>query len=112
MILSQSININVIKLLLKLGDRMKKDEIIQLHAFLLELKNNLAEITGFHNPQLFTAYDQLQIDPFTEIKSIRLQHRAVFELSKGIAECLSKEEFSLFEKTADRLEKICNRFRK
>ena len=82
---------------------MQKDELIQFHTFLLELKSNLGSIVDNKGGVEFQSYDKLNISPNQVYKSKREHRVAVFTLSEGIATLLSNNNFSGFEKTSKRL---------
>ena len=91
---------------------MQKDEIIQLHMFLLQLRTQLVDIMEKNNSQAFLSYDEMNILP-QQVHKTKDEHKlAVFELSKGIANLLQEDDCSAFQKIYDRLEGMCNRFRK
>ena len=91
---------------------MQKDEIIQLHVFLLQLRTQLVDIMEKNNSQAFLSYDEMNILP-QQVHKTKDEHKlAVFELSKGIANLLQEDDCSAFQKIYDRLEGMCNRFRK
>ena len=91
---------------------MQKDEIIQLHVFLLQLRTRLASMMEKDNSQAFSPYDEMNILP-QQVHKTKDEHKlAVFELSKGIANLLQEDDCSAFQKIYDRLEGMCNRFRK
>ena len=67
---------------------MQKDEIIQLHVFLLQLRTQLANMMEKDNSQAFLSYDEMNILP-QQVHKTKNEHKlAVFELSKGIAKLL------------------------
>ena len=91
---------------------MQKDELIQLHAFLLQLRTYLEYLVENNNPQAFLSYEKLNIGPHKIHKSKKEHKLAVFELSKGVTGLLQENNCSVFQKIYDDLEKMCNRFRK
>ena len=91
---------------------MQKDEIIQLHMFLLQLRTRLENMAEKDNSQAFLCYDEMNIFP-QQIYKTKDEHKlAVFELSKGIANLLQENNCSAFQKIHGRLEGLCVRFRK
>jgi len=82
---------------------MEKDELIQFHTFLLELKSNLGDIVDNNGGGEFQSYYKLNISPNQVYKSKREQRLAIFILSEGIATLLSKNNHPGFEKTSKRL---------
>ena len=89
----------------------QKDEIIQFHTFLLQLRTHLENMTENNNPQAFLSYDKLNIVPHKIHKSKKEHKLAVFELSKGIADLLQENNCSVFQRIYDDLEKMCDRFK-
>ncbi len=91
---------------------MQKDEIIQLHMFLLQLRTQLENMMENDNSQAFLFYDEMNILP-QQVHKTKDEHKlAVFELSKGIANLLKENDYSISQQIHDNLERMCNRFRK
>ena len=88
---------------------MQKDELIQLHTFLFQVRSHL-EQSYKHNGSEFTAYEGLEITPYQVHKSKREHTLAVFTLSKGIAEILSHNDGIRFQRISGRLEQMAERF--
>ncbi len=95
-----------------MGSEIQKDELIQIHAFLLQLGAHLENMVENSNPQVFLSYEKLNIGPHKVHKSKKEHKLAVFELSKGIAGLLQENNCSVFQRIYDSLEKMCNRYRK
>jgi len=89
---------------------MQKDELIQLHTFLIQLKTHLEEIVGGNGGAEFQFYDELDVTPYQVYKSKREHKLAVFTLSKGIADLLSNNHCPGLEKISTRLELMSERF--
>ena len=89
---------------------MQKDELIQLHTFLLQLKTHLEDMTGNNGGLEFASYDRLNVTPYQVYKSKREHKLAVFTLSKGIASLLSNNNCPGLEKVSNRLEQMSERF--
>lgn len=89
---------------------MQKDELIQLHTFLLQLKTHLEDIIGNDGIEEFILYNTLNVTPYQVYKSKREHTLAVFTLSKGIADLLTKSNFSGLDKISCRLEMMAERF--
>jgi len=89
---------------------MQKDELIQLHSFLLQLKIHLEGMVENNGGREFISYDKLNITPFQVYKSKREHKLAVFTLSKGIADLLSNNKYPGLEKVSNRLEQMSERF--
>jgi len=89
---------------------MQKDELIQLHTFLLQLKTHLEGIVDNNGGVEFSPYVKLDVTPYQVYKSKREHKLAVFCLSKGIADLLSNNNCSGLEKIAGRLDQMSERF--
>ncbi len=89
---------------------MQKDELIQFHMFLLQLKNHLEEMVDNNDGRVFQFYDKLDVTPYQIYKSKREHKLAVFALSRGIANLLSNNNYPGFEKVSNRLGQISERF--
>lgn len=89
---------------------MQKDELIQLHTFLIQLKTHLEDIIEHNGGEEFQFYDQLNVTPYQVYKSKREHKLAVFTLSKGIADLLSNNNCPGLEKISGRLDQMSGRF--
>ncbi len=89
---------------------MQKDELIQLHTFLLQLKTHLEDIVKNNGINAFMPYEKLDITPYQVYKSKREHKLAVFSLSKGIADLLSNNDCPGLEKISSRLDQMSERF--
>jgi len=89
---------------------MQKDELIQLHTFLLQLKTHLDDMVDNNDGLEFQSYDKLNVTPCHVYKSKREHKLAVFTLSKGIATLLSHNNYPGLEKVSNRLGQISERF--
>ena len=94
------------------GVDIQKDELIQLHAFLFQLRTHLENMVENNNPQAFLSYVKSDVRPHQVHKSKDEHRLAVFELSKGIADLLRNDDCSISQRIYDGLEGMCNRFRK
>lgn len=74
-----------------LGRWMQKDELIQLHAFLLHIRNCLETQLQQGNNHFFTEYDQLEVQPQQLFKPKKDQQDAVLTLCKGITKLLDMD---------------------
>jgi hypothetical protein len=90
---------------------MQKDELIQLHMFLLQLKTHLEDMCRYNGGAEFTPYETLGVTPYQVYKSKREHKLAVFILSKGIADLLSHNNYPSLEKIANRLNQMSERFK-
>ena len=89
---------------------MQKDELIQLHTFLLQLKTHLDIIVENNGGSEFQLYDRLNVTPYQVYKSKREHKLAVFTLSKGIANLLINNSCPGLEKISNRLGQMSERF--
>ena len=89
---------------------MQKDELIQLHTFLLQLKTHLEDLVGNDGIEQFDIYNILKVTPYQVYKSKREHTLTVFTLSKGIADLLLDNNFTGLEKISTRLEMMSERF--
>jgi hypothetical protein len=89
---------------------MQKDELIQLHTFLLQLKTHLDEMVDNNGGFEFKSYERLNVTPYQVYKSKREHKLAVFTLSKGIASLLSNNNCPGLEKVSSRLSQMAERF--
>lgn len=71
-----------------LGRWMQKDELIQLHAFLLHIRNCIEEELQPINDHCFSDYEALKVQPQQLFKPKKDQQQAVFELCKGLSKLL------------------------
>lgn len=89
---------------------MQKDELIQLHTFLYQMRTQLEQICA-NNGCESTSYEKLDITPYQIHKSKREHKLAVFTLSKDIAGILSTSNGDVgLEKIAARLDQMALRF--
>ena len=89
---------------------MQKDELIQLHTFLLQLKTHLEDIVEHNGGSEFIYYEKLDVTPYQVYKSKREHKLAVFTLSTGIACLLSNNNCPGLEKISSRLDQMSERF--
>jgi len=89
---------------------MQKDELIQLHTFLLQLKTHLEDIVENNGGAEFQPYVKLNVTPYQVYKSKREHKLAVFTLSRGIADLLSHNNCPGLEKISGRLDQMSERF--
>lgn len=68
---------------------MQKDELIQLHAFLLHVRNCLEDHIETKDEQCFIEYDELNVQPQQLFKPKKDQQQAVFKLCKGLTKLLN-----------------------
>lgn len=72
---------------------LQKDELIQMHTLLCQVKNHLQQI-GAAPAETFVEYDRLGISPVHVHRSKGEHKRAIFLLGKELAHFASKGEFS------------------
>ena len=89
---------------------MQKDELIQLHTFLLQMKTHLENIVENDGINEFITYEKLDITPYQVYKSKREHKLAVFSLSRGLADMLSNNNCLGLEKISGRLDQMSERF--
>jgi len=89
---------------------MQKDELIQLHTFLLQLKTHLEDMVPNNGGVEFQPYVRLDVTPYQVYKSKREHKLAVFTLSRGIATLLSNNKCPGLEKVSGRLDQMAERF--
>ena len=82
---------------------MQKDELIQIHTFLLQLKTHLDDMIDNNGGEEFQSYDKLNVTPYHIYKSKREHKLAIFTLSNGIATLLSNNNCPGLEKISKRL---------
>ena len=89
---------------------MQKDELIQLHTFLYQIRSQLEQICQ-NNGCNHNSYEKLEITPYQIHKSKREHKLAVFTLSKDIADLISNNNGDPgLEKIANRLDQMATRF--
>ncbi len=89
---------------------MQKDELIQLHTFLYQIRSQLEQICE-NNGCNHDSYEKLEITPYQIHKSKREHKLAVFTLSKDIAGMISINNGDPgLEKIANRLDQMAIRF--
>ena len=89
---------------------MQKDELIQFHMFLLQLKNHLEDMIDNNDKLVFQSYKKIDVTPYMIHKSKREPELAIFVLSREIANLLSNNNHSGLEKLSNRLGTISERF--
>ncbi|HEC94571.1 MAG TPA: UPF0058 family protein [Thermoplasmatales archaeon] len=89
---------------------MQKDELIQLHTLLIQLRAYIEEMCG-NDGRSFKEYEELAVTPYHIYKSKREHTLAVFTLGKGIAQLLSHKGYPGFDKLSMRLQQMSERFK-
>ena len=93
----------------KRGENIQKDELIQFHIFLLQLKNHLEEMIDNNDRLVFQSYKKIDVTPHMIQKSKREHELAVFILSRDIADLLSNNNHSGLEKISNKLGQLSKR---
>jgi hypothetical protein len=89
---------------------MQKDELIQLHTFLYQIRTSLVQLYD-NNGCDSNKYERLDITPYQIHKSKREHKLAVFTLGKDIAGIVSNNNGDVgLEKIAGRLDQMALRF--
>ena len=89
---------------------MQKDELIQLHTFLYQIRIHLEQVYQ-NNGCEANRYEKLEITPYQIHKSKREHKLAVFTLSKDIAGIISSNNGDMgLGKIANRLDQMALRF--
>jgi len=91
---------------------LQKDHLIQLHAFLIQIRSYIETIYEEEDSNAFTSYDALSIHPHEVHKSKDLQRIAIFELTKGISELLTDKDPTRFQKISETLDYYCEYLKK
>lgn len=95
---------------------MQKDELIQLHTFLYQMRSHINHIysnekSNDNNGSNLKNYEKLEITPYQIHKSKREHKLAVFTLSKDIAAILSTSNGDIgLDKIINRLDQMAIRF--
>jgi hypothetical protein len=86
---------------------MHKDELLELHEQMVtitEYVNNREDV----DPELFEAYEQLDVTPDDVHKSKSEHKHAVFILGNALAEAMSDDEFSDAGRIGKRMRELAN----
>jgi len=82
---------------------MHKEELIQFHMFLVQLKDYFEKEVGADE---FSKYGQLDITPLQIHRSKADHKRAIFTLTNEIASLVATDEPSGLSRTAARMEQL------
>ncbi|MBN2111031.1 MAG: UPF0058 family protein [Methanosarcinaceae archaeon] len=85
---------------------MHKDELIQLHALMAQIKKHL-EHMGIEDE--FSEYNSLAISPLHVHRSKAEHKHAIFVLGNDLASVMSKDDFSGFGSTSSRMQQLANK---
>jgi len=75
-----------------LGSSLRKDELIQIHTFLIHLRTCIEQLYDCDNPHAFTSYESLNVGPQDVHKSKDKQKTAVIDLCKCISKVFAEKE--------------------
>ena len=101
--------IRIFKNFLREEKIMQKDELIQFHTFLLQLKIHLDDMVDNNGGAEFQSYNKLNVTPYQVYKSKREHKLAIFILSSGIATLLSNNNCPGLKKIPNRLGQMIER---
>ena len=106
------INFYILEIYTITGFWMQKDELIQLHAFLLQVRTYMGSKDEEEETDAFTDYDMLSTGPQHVFKSKDEQKLAVFELSRGLATLGVNGKENSFQRVVQGFDQIIKRIRK
>jgi hypothetical protein len=86
---------------------MHKDELLELHEHLLEIRDYFVE-NGEVPAETFETYDELEVDPSHVHKSKSEHKHAVFVLGNALATAISEDEFSSAGRLSKRMEELAD----
>ncbi|MFC7045826.1 UPF0058 family protein [Halobacteriaceae archaeon GCM10025711] len=86
---------------------MHKDELLELHEQMVIIKDHFKEYDDI-DPDLFAAYEQLDVSPSHVHKSKSEHKHAVFVLGNALATALSEDEFSSAGRLSKRMEELAD----
>jgi len=84
---------------------MHKDELLELHAQMLTIKDYFAGLEDV-DATLFDAYEQLDVTPEDVHKSKSEHKHAVFVLGNALATAMSEDEFSDAGRVGKRMKEL------
>ena len=84
---------------------MHKDELLELHERMVEIKDRFVEFEGTSEED-FAAYEQLDVDPSHVHKSKSEHKHAVFVLGNALASAMSDGEFSSAGRLSKRMKEL------
>ncbi len=87
---------------------MHKDELIQMHTLLCEIKTHL-EQHGVTGPEAFLEYREMGVSPIHVHRSKSEHKRAIFTLGKELADIISDGEYSGPARISHRMETILSK---
>jgi hypothetical protein len=86
---------------------MHKDELLELHEQMVEIKD---QFLGFDHvdEDAFAAYEELEVEPSHVHKSKSEHKHAVFLLGNSLAAAMSEDEFSSAGRISKRMEELAD----
>lgn len=85
---------------------MHKDELIQLHTLMAQIKKHVEGLGEEYN---FQDYNSLSISPLHIHRSKAEHKHAIFVLGNDLATVLSEDDLSGFERTSARMQELADR---
>jgi hypothetical protein len=85
---------------------MHKDELIQLHTLMAQIKKHVEGLGAEYN---FQGYNSLSISPLHIHRSKAEHKHAIFVLGNDLASVLSADDLSGFERTSMRMQELASR---
>jgi len=86
---------------------MHKDELLDLHERMLDIKERFASYDSV-DEDVFAVYEELDIDPSHVHKSKSEHKHAVFVLGNALATAMSEDEFSNAGRISKRMEELAD----
>jgi len=86
---------------------MHKDELLELHAQLVTIKDYFKENTD-SSPEIFEPYEELDVEPDHVHKSKSEHKHAVFVLGNALATAMSEDEFSNAGRLSKRMAELAD----
>ncbi|GAD53709.1 hypotheical conserved protein [Halarchaeum acidiphilum MH1-52-1] len=86
---------------------MHKDELLELHEQMVEIKETFSGYEGV-DESVFEPYEELDIDPSHVHKSKSEHKHAVFVLGNALAVAMSEDEFSNAGRISKRMEELAD----
>ena len=85
---------------------MHKEELIQLHTLMAQMKNYFEDTKAYHN---FELYNNLGISPVHVHRSKAEHKHAIFVLGSEIASIISDDDFSGTSRTSVRMNELADK---
>ncbi|MDY7080957.1 MAG: UPF0058 family protein [Halobacteria archaeon] len=89
---------------------MHKDELIQLHELMSDIKTYFEDGEGDRDPEeIFSDYSDIDVNP-TDIHQSKSEHKhAIFVLGQEIADQMAEDEFSDTGRISARMEELAEK---